>query len=295
MPLPKSKVLVELPRYGLGNKFLIWAKAYVFAQQHGFELFARNWVHVPVGTFIRQEKSKRWYGGYFVQKNRWVNALRFLFVRYLYRIIVEPTNEVIEPEKVLYLFKNVPSHLDYFAQLKAHRSEVILAFNQLVSPRIHQLVDTLPKPFIGVHIRRGDFPAQDRIPLNEFMAQITALRGILDADVPVTIFTDAHQTQIAPILAMPACRLSENLPDIADLLLLSQSKILITSYNSTFSYWAAFISDAIIIRNQRDNLGQIRPQRLNEMVYEGKFLDEGTMPMQLIANLLELKKNLGDS
>ena len=292
MPLPKSKVLVELPRYGLGNKFLIWAKAYVFAQRYGFAFFVKNWVHVPVGTFIRQEKNKRWYGGYFVQKKQLVNSLRFLFFRYLYRIIVEPTNEVIEPEKVLYIFKNVPSHFDYFAQLKAHRSEVILAFNQLVSPRIHQLVATQPKPFIGVHIRRGDFPAQDRIPLNEFIEQIGALRGVLGAEVPVTIFTDARATEIAPILAMPACRLSENLPDIADLLLLSQSKILITSYNSTFSYWAGFISDAIVIRNQRDDLGQIRPQPLNDIVYEGKFFSNGIIPKQLMSNLLELRKNI---
>ena len=292
MSPPKSKVLVELPRYGLGNKFLIWAKAYVFAQQHGFELFVKNWVHVPVGTFIRKEKSKRWYGGYFVLKNHWFNTLRFWFFKYFYRITIEPTNKVIEPEKVLYLFKNVPSHLDYFAQLKAHRGHIIQAFHQLIRPRIHQLVATQPKPFIGVHIRRSDFPAQDCIPLNEFMAQITALRGVLDAEVPVTIFTDAHQTQIAPILAMPACRLSENLPDIADLLLLSQSKILITSYNSTFSYWAAFISDAIIIRNERDNLGQIRPKQLIDVVYEGKLSLEGTMPKPLVANLLELKKNL---
>ena len=289
MPLLQSKVLVELPRYGLGNKFLIWAKAYVFAQQHGFELFVKNWVHVPVGTFIRQEKSKRWYSGYFVQKKRCVNTLRFLFFKYSYRIVLEPTAVVVETYNVLYLFKNVPSHLNYFAQLKPHRSEILQAFYQLISPHIHLLVATQSKPFIGVHIRRGDFPAHDCIPLHEFMEQITVLRSILEKDVPVTIFTDAHATEIAPILAMPACRLSQNLPDIADLLLLSQSKIIVTSYNSTFSYWAGFISDAIIIRNQRDDLGQIRPRQLNEGVYEGKLSYEGTMPKQLITNLLALK------
>jgi hypothetical protein len=57
---------------------------------------------------------------------------------------------------------------------------------------------------------------------------------------------------------------------MADMLVLSKSKIIITSMGSTFSYWAAFLSDADVINNPLD----VHPRLRNENnLFEGTLED----------------------
>ena len=210
-------------------------------------------------------------------------------------MVVEPLYQdiLIEPENVLYVFDKVPTPVDYFQFLREHRDTIIDAFFNIVNPKVIAPVEPLEAPFIGVHIRRGDFQAEKLIPIEEFVNTITTLRVFLERDVSVVVFTDAQRDEISPILALPNTHLSENLPDLVDLLWLSRSKIIVTNAGSTFSYWAGFISDAVIIRNQQDLLPSIRPSLFNALVYEGKLPKAHVLfPDLLVKNLFAIKKTI---
>lgn len=291
----KSIVLVELPRTGLGNKLLLWAKAYTFAQQHGFEIYVKNWFHIPIGTILRREKSKRWYRGFFIQEHGLLNAMRLAYFKRTKQVVTEPLHQdiLIREENVLYVFNKVPTPVDYFQFLREQRHSIIDAFFKIINPKVMAAVALLDAPFIGVHIRRGDFQAEKLVPIEEFMTTIATLRTFLERDVPVVVFTDAKREEILPILAIPNVHLSENQPDLVDLLWLSRSKIIVTNAGSTFSYWAGFISDAIILRNQQDRLTPIRPSDVNALNYEG-MLPQGQhlFPDLLVKNLTAIKKTV---
>ena len=114
---------------------------------------------------------------------------------------------------------------------------------------------------IGVHIRRGDFKLGNQTtPLDYFVTVITFLRRKIGKELPVTVFTDADESEIEEVLKLPSVKLAEEKADILDLLLLSRSSILVLSRDSTFSYWAAFLSDAFVIMPSDDWQSRIKYQ-----------------------------------
>ena len=46
--------------------------------------------------------------------------------------------------------------------------------------------------------------------------------------------------------------MAEKSTDVVDILLMSKAPYIILSQSSTFSYWAAFLSDATVIRPKND-------------------------------------------
>ena len=125
------------------------------------------------------------------------------------------------------------------------------------------------KPVIAIHIRRGDFKiANPLTPLSFFLDCITSIRSVTGENWPVTIFTDAHPGEIDEILRLPDTFLAEEKPDILDILLMSQSKVIVLSQSSTFSYWGAFLSDAVVLKPFDDWQKQIRNNDINRQFPE---------------------------
>jgi hypothetical protein len=117
---------------------------------------------------------------------------------------------------------------------------------------------------ISVHIRRGDFKFGNPITsLSFFIDAINSIRNVYGDELPVTIFTDAENTEIEDVLKLPAVCLSEEKPDILDILIMSMSRFIILSQSSTFSYWGAFLSDAVILKPHTDWQQYIRSSKIN--------------------------------
>jgi hypothetical protein len=74
----------------------------------------------------------------------------------------------------------------------------------------------------------------------------------------------------------------EGNPDIADLILLSKSRVIVTSATSTFSYWAGFLSEAALIMHPAHIHGSVRPSGCMDKYYEGPFDKHNTI---LIKNI----------
>ena len=88
--------------------------------------------------------------------------------------------------------------------------------------------------------------------------------------MPVSVFTDGYVQEFNRLFGLKNIILAEKNPDIVDMLLLSQSKIIDPTHGSTFSIWPHFLSDAPLIcyANYKTSL---RPEIMGKKVYEGIF------------------------
>lgn len=277
----KHRVYVELPRSGLGNLLLIWSRAKVFSHVKGIPLVTSSWWNMRWGSWLRLENKKRMYWGYFKESPIW-QRFHLRFFRSGFAIQREPkiTKESLPVQPTLFVFSTTVVEDDLFASIRLYRDLIKQELQQLVRPALLIKLDSCPAPLAAVHIRRGDFKISNPItPISFFIAGIRYIREQTAKCLPVTVFTDADEKEICDILAMENVFLAKKNPDILDILLMSRSRILILSQSSTFSYWAAFLSNAILIKPKDDWQGDLRPIDVNKRCFEGKvdFNDPATL------------------
>jgi hypothetical protein len=260
-----SFVYIKLPKTGLGNMLLVWARGLVFATENEVECITSSWWGFRWGALVRREKKKRVYWKYFKE----TPAIRQLVAEYLlkkYDVIEEPSivlkDNLNDQGRTVYVFSKIITEPNIFDLLNDHREYIKIELLNNLHNSKRKLLKKYKAPVIGIHIRRGDFKLGSTItPIEYFVDGINRIREYANEVLSVTIFTDALPNEIAPVLGLPNVVIAEDKPDIIDLLLLSQSKIMILSSTSTFGYWGAFLSDAIVLRHQSDWLNKIRTVR----------------------------------
>ena len=274
----QSYVLLRLPNFGLANKFVLWAKALIIAQDRSIPLYVYHWNRLALHDLIRREKRTRFYSKYIRSKSlrAYGRALLSLFRE---KQLVEPDAEVDPDETGRVLVLRPAAGLVDFAILKKHRREIVREFDCLLAPSIRTTIAELDSPVLGVHIRRGDFvSAKLDVPLSYYSERIEQLRKLAGKQIPVTIFSDGTATELAEILRFPDVTLAQNANDLLDLMQLSKSEIIVPAFASTFSYWAAFLSEnAAIIHHPRSWAKKIRPEEM--IAFEGDLEDEQQQTM----------------
>lgn len=290
--MPKKYVLAELGNFGLGNRLLIWGKAYLLSYHNNIPLVVRGWSKISVGTWMRREKVKRMYGNFFFKTDSILLNFQEVFIPKS-KMITNPAVSAIISNYSIIKVTELPHWSDYFKDLKPFREIVKTALYDMLNPSLKSYLETLSIPIIGIHIRMGDFKpllkgtdfskvGHVRTPFAYFIDCIRQIREIAGSELPVTIFSDGYEGELQTILSLPNVHLALANPDIIDLLLLSKSKIVITSAGSTFSYWAGFLSDAPLILHQ-DHIHQpIRPTEINKVWYEGAFDSQNLLLKQNI-------------
>lgn len=283
-----SIVVCKLPKAGLGNQLFPLMKAVVFARLNNLPLMITHYNRLKIGPYLRREKSKRKYTGYFnfqksiigEQFDKW-KLLTFKN----HRQENEPEIKPVDTKKnVKYFFTAMPNWENYFGQLKENRELVIELFWKMISARFIAVLSKHRAPVIGVHIRMGDFrklqEGEDfsqvgtvRTPEKYFIDVISRIRNIHGTSLPVSVFTDGYKHEFEELFKLENVQLIEGNADIIDLMLLSKSRIIVTSAGSTFSYWAGFLSSAPLIMHP-DHIHQpIRPDDVAEKIYEGPFTE----------------------
>lgn len=294
-----SIVICELPKAGLGNQLFPLAKAAVFAHLNGLPLKVTGYHQFKLGPYLRREKTKRRYSGYFTfQKSLFARQLeRLAPARYRkYERVAEPAVEQLARgvgKDKQFVYSAIPHWSDYFAGLREHRDLAISLLRGMIREPIWQAVDRLPAPCIGVHIRMGDFrklkAGEDfssvgavRTPEDYFIGIIENIRKLNNAQLPVSVFTDGYRHEFERLFTLKNIEIVEGNPDIVDMLLLSRSKLIITSAGSTFSYWSAFLSNAPVIMHPDHLHAPVRPVEVNEHWFEGPF--DPASPGNLLAS-----------
>lgn len=290
-----SMIHCKLPNAGLGNQLFPLLSAYLFGKHNNLPVVTTGYHRFKIGPYLRGEKSKRRYSNYFTfQKNligSWLDSRKISAYQNC-RLVKDPSisEKPDENNKTLYEFGAIPHWSDYFSGLKDHRQEVVDIFFSLIRKEIIDEVNNLQAPCVGVHIRMGDFRklqlGQDfgkqgavRTPETYFIQMIENIREINGRSLPVSVFTDGYRNELKNLLALENVQIIEGNKDIVDLLLLSRSRLIVTSAGSTFSYWSAFLADVPVVRHMEHLHQPIRPASVNEKYYEGPLQIKNLNPI----------------
>ena len=299
-----SIVVCKLPRAGLGNQLFPLLNAAIFSQLNNIPLIVTGYHYFKIGPYLRKEKSKRKYNDYFTfQKSVATEALDllkiYLLKKKLKAVYESPVAQLDKNELhgKIFFFEKLPRYHDYFIHLKDHRKEVKKILQSLLKPWIFEKVEKAEKPVIGVHIRMGDFrklkQGEDfskvghvRTPEKYFIDVIKCIRITNGKELPVMVFTDGYRNEFEKLFDLNNIKIVEGNADVVDLLLLSKSKIIVTANGSTFSYWAAFLSDAPVIKHPDHLYAPFRPDKINAKYYEGPLMAGNVLAL--------LEKNIKD-
>ncbi len=247
------RVIVRLPKVGLGNMLLVWAKGLVFAKENNLKFYCIGWNRIHWGAIFRRETHSRFYGGYFIKytiKERWSIFIDLL----LNKKIVNPThqfNKSLDDGNII--FNMLITDTEMFKGLRPYQSEIKRSILEMLRPQLKNRFDKLEEIDIAMHIRRGDFRLSHlATALDYFVTVLDKIRQVNGYNIPVKIFTDGTIDELKPILSLDNVEILTAGEDILDILWMSKSKILILSPSSSFSYWAAFLSDAKVIIKETD-------------------------------------------
>ncbi len=260
-----AKAYCNFPRAGLGNLMLVWARTVVFAHENNISHIVDPWWGFRMGPLLRREKKKRLYFGYFKETSVFRLAMFKLYARLAKKVqdpdLVKLTDEQRNSATV-YEFHSIGPDRDLYGYLVNHVDFVKQQLFALLNPKIKLQYEKVAAPCISLHIRRGDFKNNSRgeaklTALEYFIDTVNLARKVTGKMLPVTVFTDAYPEEIKELLDMPEVSLAPERSDILDILVMSKSKMMVLSRNSTFGYWGAFLSDALIIR-QYDHQARIK-------------------------------------
>jgi hypothetical protein len=285
----KSIAYVSFPKTGLGNLLLIWSRACVFSHLNKIPLVTSGWWGIRWGTWLRNEQRKRLYWGYFRESS----SLEFTaaqLLRWCFPVIQEPPIELQTGygRRVVYFFSKIAVDNDLFGAIRPYRSFINAEIIRLLKPTLIKQLHMLEKPEIAIHIRRGDFAFGNPLTPNAFFVRcIGFIREQTKKDLCVTVFTDGKLEEIEEILQLQNIHIAKKKPDILDILQMSKSRILILSQSSTFSYWAAFLSDAIVIKPDGDWQGDLRPVEINQVRFEGKINFDESETLERLSRALQ--------
>ncbi len=280
-----SFTYAKLPRAGLGNRLLVWARARVFASLNNTPLLVSPWAQLHLGPLLRGEQKLRWYAGYFNGSSAARTAAEAL-LRPLYTTCAEPDLVAGDAAPgVRYEFSRIPDWANYFGSLHEHRALVRRELFAMLSARTRARLEAEAAPCLAVHVRMGDFreltPGEDfaqvgqvRTPLTYFSELIDGVRELANAALPVTVFSDGPDDDLRELLAKPNVnRARLDNPDIVDILLMARAKLLMCSAGSTFSYWSGFLADAPLLRHPDHLHASVRPASANRLYFEGGVRD----------------------
>jgi hypothetical protein len=286
-----------LPVAGLGNKLSVWAKAAVFAHQHRIPLVVAGWSWPRPRALLRGGRGERQYRRYFVPRySELARAIASIAV--MRRVVAEPAvSEDLQLRNAVYVFNKRPHWSDYFGAIREHRELVRELLYSELAPATRTALETSLRPCVAVHIRCGDFrnlrPDEDfakvggvRTPLSYFEALIGQIRARRQDNLPVTLFSDGTDAELAPLLALPNVTRSRASNDVVELLLMSRASLIVSAAGSTFSLWSGFLADAPLIMHPSHIHQPVRPHNVNERFYEGPATGASSRwPALLCANI----------
>jgi hypothetical protein len=298
----------ELPKAGLGNMLLIWARAAIFAHLNKLPLLVSGWSKIHIGPLLRRERDRRLYLDFFRQPHL-AGRIKKVAILRTYKRVVEPELTHLLPvgavdAKNLFVFNRLPHWSDYFKDIKDYREIVQGALTSMLVDKYRARLASLDVPVIGIHVRCGDFrelkPNEDfakvghvRTPLAFFCDLVERIREVHGGCLPVTVFSDGRDHELEGLLKMPQVYRAGQNAAIVDLLLLSQSKVIIPSPGSTFGYWSAFLSDAVILHHPDHLHEPIRSSETNQQYFEGSAARMyGELPSALKTNIENIPNKL---
>ena len=232
----------------------IWAKCYLWAKDNNAEMIAPNWTKIHPRRLVTFDSDQRLYFRYFTNAGyiKGFEKIRLLLLGF--RMTPEEYVALTSPQKNLCIIEF--SGLGEFAPLIGRHEEVRRELYRIINRGY--LPEPAPiKPFIGIHVRLGDFivtkytdelkagMSNTRIPLDWYIQALRKLRKTIGKR-PARIFSDGEPAELELLLHEPMTEYVKKSAALTDLLKLAQSSTLIAS-RSSFSLWAAYFGQMPVV------------------------------------------------
>lgn len=247
-----ANALALLPRAGLGNKLFPWARCVLFARNTGVRMAAPCWTQLKLGPFLRGERDPRLYVGQLrrvPEERGWPGtvAVRLCAPRLPEPPLDLPVSEVAV--RGVYVFSGLA---DYFARLDSEGAWLRDSLERRLAPRFRRVLERFDeRPFLGCHVRRGDFLIAERdgrrisrgaggTPIWWFVEAVAKIRQAVGS-VAVMVASDGSDSEVKELLALPGVARLDTGSAPSDLLALSGAAALLGSADSTFSGWASVL------------------------------------------------------
>lgn len=241
---------------GLGNKLFPWARCVIYAKNNNIKMLTVNWIQLRKASFVaggidyKVSLGKILLLGNFRHASTQLSMTESFFIRNF------------KNSKV----KVFQGDGNFFDDLRTERDFIKTSLLAITNPRTLSQISEYKNFPIVLNIRRGkdfkdakseiDFLNEGgiRTPLSWFKNTLTAIRVFSGKNYPALIVSDGTENDLKELLTLPNTILAKTDKAIADLLLLSQAKILLGSGGSSFSAWGSFLSKAITLTIPGQNL-----------------------------------------
>jgi hypothetical protein len=216
-------------------------------------MLAPRWSQLKIGHLLRGEIDHRFYYDLFRRRENDVNGLKKTWLRAFAVDVKEPGEDPTAAsdttKDVIVTFEGPGGH---FERLNGWSEYLMQELRAITRERWLDVVDEFGEVPLAVHVRRGDFAlaaTEDelftrggiRTPTVWFTRCLDTIRSAVDARVRTVIVSDGTDWDLRDLLTRTDVELVRTGSAIADLLLLSNARVLIGSGGSTFTAWASFL------------------------------------------------------
>lgn len=240
---------------GLGNCLYTYAHAFVAARRSGATLISPAWRTIAINKTLRGDGTIRRYGDMLrAHPDELAGVAKAIALvrhwRHHTRVSLVPGTVPPIAARGLTIF-DAPDFT--FRGLHDWRESIRTRFSEIVIDRGSAATRWGSDDHVGVHVRLGDFApasadalasgrtANLRIPLEWYRDRILEQQARTPG-VPIHIFSDGSPGELRTLLSIEGTALRREAHDVADLIALAESRVLIGSH-STFSRWAAFLGN----------------------------------------------------
>lgn len=254
LPARRDFLFFRVGGDGLGNCFFVYFRAALLARDLSAKLIAPAWCSFRLGTILRRERSARFYIGLFQPGPFELGGVNKFVAYCAARLNARKVNFrkgdscPADGGSSLTIVVDAPYTFDELAEDREWVRQRIKAIAK-------EPLDAVTKwgngSYIAVHVRCGDFLNLDldellsgkrtglRIPLSWYKLVLSRLRTSFP-DTPIHICSDASESDLAELLAIPLTNVVRTGSDLLDMFMLAGGKILVGSL-STYSQWAAYL------------------------------------------------------
>jgi hypothetical protein len=240
---------------GLGNKLFPWALAKIFSEQNNVKMVNQTWISIRGAAVTRGgiDYSKILRKIYLMdnfcneQSNNEVGIANVLFKK---KCLIDTLSEANN-------LKNLFEGVIVFSSRAEHNFFEMYGYQEFIKQKILAITKekwknlNIPEKFIGINIRSGnDFQSPGNILSQHrktdmlwFVNSMNELRN-RNIKIPALIISDGSEFILKNFANIDNVYYLSNKSAISDLLVLMNASILLGSGASSFSAWAAFLSQA---------------------------------------------------
>ena len=229
---------------GLGNLLFPWARSVVASKKYGFKKIEPTWPQVKLGPVLRKEADFRFYNDLFLTPGESINGIKKILIlttkkKFNEAVIWNRPETLNKLEDGIFIFNGFR---DYFKDISQDyqlvRRELLDITRDVHKTGLKYNFDNC----VCLHIRRGDFKIEGwETSVKWFLWIMDEFKKEISPDLNLKIFSDGSDEELSAILKQKNTERLFFGSAVADLLAMSQSRVLVGSSNSTFSMWASYL------------------------------------------------------